>query len=132
MIDSKLKEVWLIDDDIIHDMALEILIKRTNQSYAINTFTNANEALEALKFRADSFENPPDFIFLDLNMNDMNGWEFLDEYSAFPTSYKNDTTLYMLSSSVSQGDRDRADSIPEVHDFLIKPLSFASLQTILE
>ncbi|TNE74511.1 response regulator [bacterium] len=131
MIETQHKEVWLVDDDAIHNMALEILIRKTNKVYQVQAFTQASEALEHLKSRVDSGETPPAFLFLDLNMNEMNGWEFLESYAYFPTPFKKQINVFMLSSSVSQSDRNRAVEIPDVYDFIIKPLTHHSLQTIL-
>ncbi len=120
--------VWLIDDDSIHNMALEILIKRSGYAEHVVSFTKARYAIEALT-DANEQESPfPDVIFLDLNMNDMNGWEFLEKYHEFDLARRRECKVCVLTSSVNRIDRERAHQNEDVAEFLCKPITLDFLQ----
>lgn len=120
--------VWLIDDDSIHNMVLEILIKRSGFAENVLSFTNARYAIEALT-DANEKGNPfPDVIFLDLNMNDMNGWEFLEHYHKFDDERKSKCKVFVLTSSVNRTDRERALQNEDVAEFLSKPITLDFFQ----
>lgn len=120
--------VWLIDDDSIHNMALEILIKRSGYAENVLIFTNARYAIEALTDANEQGIPFPDVIFLDLNMNDMNGWEFLEHYHKFDDERKSECKVFILSSSVNRTDRERALQNEDVAEFLSKPITLDFLQ----
>ncbi|WP_287059311.1 response regulator, partial [Algoriphagus sp.] len=57
-------------------------------------------------------------LFLDLNMPEMTGWDFLDNFD----SQKNEAEIYILSSSVDERDINKASKYQVVKDYLSKPL----------
>lgn len=122
------KTVWLIDDDTIHNMAIEILIKKSGFAENVKCFNKARRALEEIQNTIDSGETLPDCIFLDLNMNDMNGWEFLEEYESVASKAQSSSLLSILSSSVSYEDRKKAQGFESVHSFLTKPITLSFFQ----
>lgn len=122
------KTVWLIDDDAIHNMAIEILIKKSGFADNVICFNKARRALEELQTTITAGEILPDCIFLDLNMNDMNGWEFLEEYETFAPKASSNSLLNILSSSVSYEDRKKAQEFDSVHSFLTKPITLSFFQ----
>ncbi len=64
----------------------------------------------------------PDVIFLDLNMPEINGWEFLDVLSQQEQKYLNKCQVFILSSSVDSLEKEKAKTYKLVRAFLHKPL----------
>src|SRR5690606_15881821 len=89
-----------------------MMLHKTNPNWLIHTFQHPEEALNQLKFQ------PPDLIFLDINMPGMDGFEFLRELSALPV----DLQVIMLSSSISPADIQRSMEYRHVINYLTKPL----------
>jgi CheY-like chemotaxis protein len=115
---------WLIDDDHVTNMLNRFYLEEHFPHVQIQLFGKAKVALEDLV----SNRNYPDFIFLDLNMPEMNGWEFLDALMLPVMSSFSFPKIYILSSSLDPSDRLRAGNNPLVSGFLSKPLEAENLQ----
>lgn len=113
--------IVLIDDDPISTFVTERLIsKNVNEPCQFYKYQSARRALEEI----DSIK--PNYLFLDLNMPEMNGWDFLDNFHP----EKNDAKIYILSSSVDERDINKASTYQIVKDYLSKPLIKKYIKTI--
>lgn len=117
------KNILLIDDDPVTNVInRRILEKYFN--YKIVVYTNACEALEQLKQWLFVETTPlPEIIFLDIDMPDMNGWEFLEELQRLPDTVLEKCRVIMLSSSIDFEDIERSKTYKVVRDFISKPLT---------
>jgi CheY-like chemotaxis protein len=77
-------------------------------------------------------EKLPDYIFLDINMPIMNGWEFLEEYKRLNIDPLGKSKIFIISSSVFSNDINRAKSYPIVKSFVSKPLSVEKIKELFE
>lgn len=114
---SFISRIILIDDD-----ALTIHLNKKVILYGIgdiplDAFLDVDSAL----FFLNKYDHNGDFlIFLDINMPEKNGFDFLDEYRNFQIKSK----VIMLSSSSIPDELSRVNDYKEVIDFVMKPLSF--------
>jgi hypothetical protein len=53
----------------------------------------------------------------------MTGWEFLDSFSEFPENIKEHFTVYILSSSIYDRDKEHALSYPVITEYIEKPIT---------
>ena len=91
--------IVLIDDDPISTFVTEKLIsKNVKEPCKFFKYQSAKRALEEIK------SINPHYLFLDLNMPEMTGWDFLDKFH--PSD--NDARIYILSSSVDERDISKA------------------------
>lgn len=123
-----MKRVCIIDDDPIYQMLAKRLISLNQYSDVILDFRDGNEAYLALKQMHEQGEEMPDVIFLDINMPIWDGWDFLDEIIKLKLQHKFE--IYMVSSSTSPHDIEKAESYPFVKRFLTKPLQISDLNSI--
>lgn len=124
-------EIYLIDDDSLVNYLNREMIHAMAPKSQILTFESAAKALASLYSKVDLKENSfPQWIFLDINMPFMDGWEFLEQYAQFPASFRSKTKIYLLSSSIDKHDLERASANPNVFDYLVKPLNDAQLEGI--
>ena len=65
----------------------------------------------------------PQIILLDLSMPIMDGWGFLEEYKLLILAIGKKITLYIVTSSISPHDIERAKNINAVSDYIIKPVT---------
>ncbi len=124
--------ICLVDDDDIYQFTFTQSLKKVNIAKRIMVFSNAYEALDFLQLHIKDAQDIPDVVFLDINMPVMDGWEFLEEYTKMVPNLPKQVTIYMVSSSVNKEDIDRAKSISEVTDYLIKPVEGDAVKGILD
>jgi CheY-like chemotaxis protein len=115
--------ILLIDDDWITNMINEKLL-RISVVCEINAFVNPEEALDYIKQCAHAKpQELPDVIFLDINMPQMDGWEFLTEFEKLPEHVQKKSNVWMLTSSISPDDIEKSKIYESVKDFVSKPLT---------
>ncbi len=113
--------IVLIDDDPISTFVTEKLIsKNVSQACQFFKYQSAKEALKEIS------SIKPHYLFLDLNMPEMNGWDFLDRFNPSDT----EAEIYILSSSVDERDINKASQYQFVKDYLSKPLVKKYIQNI--
>ncbi|MFO7822772.1 MAG: response regulator [Cyclobacterium sp.] len=106
-------KIVLIDDDPISIFVTEKLIQRNiMEPCKVFSFDNAMDALK------DIYHIKPHYLFLDLNMPEMTGWDFLEVFNPV----KEDPEIYILSSSVDERDIMKANQYQKVKKYLSKPL----------
>ncbi|APQ18285.1 response regulator [Maribacter hydrothermalis] len=123
--------VWIIDDDDIS----KYIIRKNLQQLSITNVVEFSDSLEPLKGitkNIDSVDKLPDIILLDLNMPILDGFEFMEEFKILNKEIAKEIHIYMLTSSLSSNDLVRANSYPEISEYLIKPIAFQSLETIVK
>lgn len=113
--------IVLIDDDPISTFITEKLIFK-NIKIPFNIF-KYNSAIDALK-EIDLIQ--PNYLFLDLNMPEMSGWDFLEKFN----HHKTNPEIYILTSSVDERDIKRASRYSQVKKYLSKPLINQSIKNI--
>lgn len=131
-------KILCVDDDPITLMLCKKVIGKAEFSKEINTASNGEEALtyfDNLKNSAlqDSSLIFPEFVFLDLNMPIMGGWEFLDTFleKKYYTFFPNIKVL-VLSSTIDPIDIEKSKSYPMVIDFISKPITTEMLNSLID
>ena len=92
-------------------------------------YENGQLALEALWRGAGHEAETPDLILLDLNMPVMDGWEFLDAFSAL--DLQKHVHVCVLTSSIHPEDIEKAKLYAEVEGYFPKPLDDEILDRIV-
>jgi CheY-like chemotaxis protein len=112
----------LIDDNEIDLLLHERLITLQQISRTVLSFTSANKALEFLSSNISLHRIPPTIILLDIQMPEMDGFEFLTAFDTYPSKIKSQCYIVMVSSSLDYGDINRTNANPLVIKLLKKPL----------
>lgn len=125
--------ILLIDDNEIDLLLHERLILHQRISHTVLPFTSANKALEYLSSNLTLSEIPPTVILLDIQMPEMDGFEFLQSFATYPPRIKQQCYVIMVSSSLDYSDINRSNANPMVMKLLRKPLMVKDLmETINE
>jgi CheY-like chemotaxis protein len=119
------KTCLLIDDNYIDNFITRRILESSHFAEQIIVRQSPAEAIESL--REGSLK--PDVIFLDIRMPVMNGFEFLREYDALLID-KNDTKIFMLSSSLDPMDMKQSLGNKYITQFIHKPLTLKVLEEI--
>lgn len=126
-----MKKVFLIDDDPVFVFLARKMIATVDASVEVHIFTDGEMATEALGGLFGKPGKLPDLIFLDLNMPVMDGWQFLDWYAGVFSLLGNKMALYIVSSTISPEDMERASRYEFVAGLAIKPIQNDWLDRVL-
>lgn len=118
------KSVLVIDDTDIDRLLAEKIVKKYNFAEEVVLMESAEEMLDYLNQLP---ECEPDellkLILLDINMPEIDGWEFLKQFDLLNKKIKDQFRIFVVSSSKNQEDKERALSNEYVLDYVEKPLS---------
>ena len=112
--------LFFIDDDYLTNYFHEIVAKDLGVAKQLVFFESAEEALAELVNRGAN-DTPPEIIFLDINMPEINGWEFMDLYQE--TFEVKRSQIMVLTTSANPADQQKAEEHEWIDGFLSKPLT---------
>jgi len=118
----------LIDDSDIDLFIQRRFLEVYNFSEQLVLYRSAEEALNWLKML--NGEAPPDVIFLDLNMPDVDGFSFLDNFATLPAGVKEKSKIVVLTSSNNKKDKEQAFANQNVIQFITKPLKQSDIEDL--
>ena len=114
-------KVMAVDDEREAELLFKYFFKKEmkEQKLRLDFYTSAKECLEAIKEK----EGDVDYILSDINMPQMNGFEFLDEvHRDFPH-----IKFFMVSAYENTTYRKKAREMG-AYDYVSKPIDFEELK----
>lgn len=128
---QQLSSVLLIDDDEISNFLTATVIKNIEVTRKIDIFQDGTSAINLLRRQMEDLGTYPDLILLDLNMPNMNGFDFLKAYREI-LGNKAGSVIIVLTTSNNLEDFEHLKNFPEVEVYLNKPLTEDSMRYILD
>lgn len=122
-------EFILIDDSVFDLFTHEKLLLRSGLASSVTSFESGREALDFLNKLSSDI--PETVILLDLQMPEINGFEFTGFYASVPEPVRNRIKLFMISSTVDLTDIKEARENPFIIRLLSKPLEIPVLKALL-
>ena len=122
--------IMLVDDNMNDNFFHEREIKKNNLANIVIPMTSGTKALAYLRGKKENNDLHPDLIFLDINMPDMNGWEFLQEYNELDKELQSLAVIIMLTTSQNVDDKAKAMKWSSVSDYISKPLTMDLMRNI--
>ena len=113
-------EILIVDDDQVNNFVLKNIIQRAYPDALISIERDGRSALRFLNELDQNRKAFPGILLLDINIPIMSGFEFLDEYHK--RFLNKEVSIYMVSSSISKFDQQKANSYSNVHGYITKPL----------
>jgi CheY-like chemotaxis protein len=123
-------KILLVDDNNIVNFISRKTIEDCAFADHITEFTSARRALKFLEKISREPGSIPELVFLDIKMQLMDGFEFLDHFRNLPEAVRNKTKIVMLTSSLLDNDRERAFAHENFIEFLNKPVTRDKLKAI--
>lgn len=127
---KKINLACLIEDDPIHIFLSKKYLEMSGWIENIMICHNGKEAFDKLKAIFTAGESFPELILLDLNMPIWDGWQFLEEFVKIPVQEQ--TTIYILTSSISETDKAKAKEFSNVSNYVVKPITLELLKGLFE
>ncbi|MHB1176790.1 MAG: response regulator [Daejeonella sp.] len=127
-----MSRVFIIDDDPIHQRIAQIMISKHSLFDEHQTYTEGEAALTFLKENVSNADSLPNVILLDLNMPEVDGWDFLEAFEQFQDDLVKPIRIFIVTSSVDEKDRLRSQTFPSVKGFISKPLSPEVIRATVE
>ncbi len=128
--------ILLVDDNEADNFYHSYIIKDSGFCNQVNAVISGEDAL---MYIAKTFEPDlvakyplPDFIFLDINMPRMNGFEFLNELKKKDENLWGKIVIIMLTSSTDPNEEFKALETGVVKEFINKPLDTEMLSELLD
>jgi len=125
-----MEQVYIIDDDKANNFLCRLVLEDVGINQYVHSFYLVNDALNALKQAVEITSPFPDLILLDINLPGADGWDFLNSFRNFAEEQKQQTKIFLLSSSIYPDDEERAKEYPEILEFLPKPLTIEVVERI--
>lgn len=122
------KVVYVIDDDEIFHFIVKKMFGLQGWDVRVNSFLSAEDAIEDLTSFAAS--NLPCLIILDMNMQRMNGWDFIEAFRGFKNKLPQNVPIIMCSSSMNIQDMEKVSKTPELMAYITKPLDRSKMKEI--
>lgn len=131
---SRKKSVCIIDDDQVYTFGVKKIIKSFLPGNDVVAFENGKKALEGIKELQEKGEELPDIILLDIEMPEMNGWDFLKKFDKIRPSIEKHIDIFVISSRVDKNTEElyKVEWDAKVADFIKKPVQVEALKKILE
>lgn len=123
--------IALIDDDLSFQFVSKKFLKATGHPHRLLQFHDGLEAINYFESHYKTAEDLPDIIFLDINMPYLDGWQFLDRLSVLNIP-SGAMTIYIVSSSLSQTDMDKAAAYKVLSGYEVKPISKEKINELIE
>ncbi len=124
------KSVLLIDDSEIDVLVNRRLIELTGFSGSVHVAPTAEDGLHYLKAECQSAEHSPDWIFLDMNLPVMSGYDFIEEFKQLPDFILLKTKIIVLSVMQNPEHLKKVFENTFVAGQLEKPLTQHALKSL--
>ena len=130
----KYNYAMLLDDNELDNFINQKTLEATSFANKIYINTSSKSALEFLKnleiSHSETLTFFPEIIFIDINMPMIDGFQFIENFKKTFSNRFINTKIVILTSSISQNDRIKADKISKGIIFLNKPLTKDALDQI--
>ena len=123
--------VLLVDDSEIDILVNRRLIELTFFASEIYVTTNGEEAINFLRNECNSSENVPDWIFLDMHLPVMSGFDFIEEFKTLPEYITSKSRIIILSVFQKQEHLKKVLEYKFIAGQLDKPLTQQALKNIM-
>ncbi len=122
-------KIYLIDDVELVNLMHLMMLKKLGLEDMVVSFTNPVKALNHLRIH-EKGENPI-LVLLDINMPEINGFQFLE--CMVLEKFTTNIDVVIVTSSINNKDKAIAKTFPQyIMDFVTKPLKIEKIEELLQ
>ncbi len=127
----QINHILLIDDDDAVGLIITAVLSKTNIVKKIKFSSSGPDALEFLK-QSEEQNDFPEAVFVDLNMPEMDGYEFIPIYESLYFEKYPLTKVIVVTSSSRVKDQEMALNFKSVKKFINKPLNAEKILSVMQ
>jgi len=124
-------QILLVDDDEINNFLSNELITLYQPDVEIESVLYVDEALKHLAEKINRKQALPDVILVDINMPDLNGWDFMDAFENMDAAAIKNVRVYVYTSSIYYKDLEKVKDYKSVIKLISKPFTDDMIGEIL-
>ena len=121
----------IIDDDDIFNSIFTKTVSLVDASAEVVSLESSREGLNYIIGLQEENQSMPRFVFIDINMPEMTGFEMIEKVAEQAPSAFTNSDCYILSTSLDERDIQRANKYSFIKGFKSKPLSLSTLREII-
>ncbi|GEC80184.1 response regulator [Flavobacterium aquatile] len=126
------KTICIIDDDPIYQFLMNKILHLTKIDIDIISYSNGKEAIDSIKSSLLDNKKMPNIILLDIEMPYMDGWDFMNNIELLMDENSlSNIKIYIVSSSISHDDVEKAKSNKNVLGYYSKPIKSEDITEII-
>lgn len=118
-----MRKYLIVEDDEVFIFLHEHVMRHADPDGEIISMKSSLLAVDYLNDLRTKGEKAPDCILLDLNMPEMNGFQFLEYCQPLVNNFFKHTHIYIVTSSLYESDKTKALLFPFLTEFKEKPLT---------
>lgn len=119
-------DILIVDDEEIIIKLVRHLILKSQLHEDPKGFLSG---MEALNYLSSLNQNPvPQIVLLDINMPDLDGWDFLD--LLVKSNFSEHVYVVIITSSINKSDKIKAEQYDIVAGYIEKPVSMKNMEEI--
>lgn len=128
---AKTNKIMIVDDNPIDHMITKYILRHNFAIEDITVMESAEEALFFLSEHQKTITEWPELIILDLDMPDINGFEFLKRFSKLNQQLIKKCSIVVLTGSDVKVDLQKIKANQFVTELISKPLSKNDLSDLI-
>lgn len=114
-------DIYIIDDSEMNNVVATKVAKQNERIGEVTAFTNAQIALDDLIKKSEEGKKVPELILLDIQMPEMDGYEWIDEIDDAFDDFK--STVVLVSGTNQQRDFESLKKQRIAKELILKPLT---------
>ena len=121
------KRILVVEDDYQLRDLLRIVLR--DEGFEVETVPDGQAAMDNLT-AGKGAHTLPAMIILDLNMPEIDGFTFLENFESLPEKIRSISKIVVLTSSNSVKDREQVFLNKNVIQFITKPLKQSDIEEL--
>lgn len=126
-----MNRIMIVDDNPIDQMITAQVLRTSYDEVEIMVMESVQAAIEYLNLNQGNLKAIPSLILLDLDMPELNGFDFLSHFNNYPHAVKNACRIVVLTASEVTNDIEQMEADPNVSRLITKPLNKNALMPVI-
>lgn len=128
---QSMNKIMIVDDNPIDQMITAQVLRTSYDDVDIMVMESVQLAIEYLNSNQENLAAIPSLILLDLDMPELNGFDFLSHFNNYSAAVKDVCRIVVLTASEVTNDIEQMEADPNVSRLITKPLDKNALMPVI-